>query len=399
VSDLRTGEKYEFVREEIAALREAGLYNEVPVVGSAQGAWIVVNGRRVLNMCSNNYLGFADDERLLAAARRALDDYGIGPGAVRSIAGTMELHRELERKLAEFKGAEDALSVQSGFLANQATVPSVVPDAADAVFTDELNHASIIDAVRLTKARRFIYRHCDVADLAARLEEGGSARRKLIITDGVFSMDGDVAPLPRIVEMAERHGAMVMVDDAHGEGVLGRNGRGIVSHFGLEGRVDFEVGTLSKAFGVVGGFIAGRREVIDFLRQKARPFLFSSALTPPDTAAAIAAVEILAAGGDEVKRLWSNSEYLRGKLDAAGFDTGVTETPITPVMLGEAALAQEFSRRLFARDVFAKAIGFPTVARGKARIRVMNTAAHTREDLDFALDAFAGVGRELGVIS
>ena len=392
-------DRYAFIREELDRLREVGLYNEVPSLGSAQGAWIEVDGEKVLNLCSNNYLGFADDPRLVAAAKKALDDFGIGPGAVRSIAGTMDLHGELERKLAEFKGAEASLSVQSGFLANQATIPNIVPTAEDAVFTDELNHASIIDAVRLTKSQRFIYKHNDVDDLAAKLREGAGARRKLVITDGVFSMDGDVAPLDRIVPVAEEHGAMVMVDDAHGEGVLGENGRGIVSHFGLEGRVDFEIGTLSKAFGVVGGFIAGKSEVIEFLRQKARPFLFSSALTPPDVAASIAAVEILASGDEEVKRLWSNADRFKKEMKGLGFDTGVTETPITPVMLGEAPLAQEFSRKLFERKVFAKSIGFPTVPRGKARIRVMNSAAHSDDDLRYGLEAFAAVGKELGVIS
>jgi glycine C-acetyltransferase len=391
-------ERYAFVRDELDRLRESGLYNEVPSLGGPQGAWIEVDGRRVLNMCSNNYLGFANDPRLLDAARRALADFGIGPGAVRSIAGTMDLHGELERKLAEFKGAEAALSLQSGFLANQATVPNIVTQREDAVFTDELNHASIIDAVRLTKAQRFIYKHNDADDLGAKLREGKDARRKLVITDGVFSMDGDIAPLDRIVDLAEEHGALTMVDDAHGEGVLGEGGRGIVNHFGLEGRVDFEIGTLSKAFGVVGGFIAGKRDLIEYLVQKARPFLFSSALTPPDVAASIAAVEILSGGGDEVKRLWRNADHFKKEMGRLGFDTGVTETPITPVMLGEAALAQGFSRRLFERGVFAKSIGFPTVPKGKARIRVMNTAAHSDEDLELALEAFEAVGKEQGVI-
>jgi glycine C-acetyltransferase len=311
----------------------------------------------------------------------------------------MDLHVELERKLARFKGAQAALSVQSGFLANQATIPNVCPDADDAIITDELNHASIIDAVRLTKARRFIYRHNDVGDLAAKLDEAKSARRRLVVTDGVFSMDGDIAPLPAIVETCEKAGAMVMVDDAHGEGVLGSHGRGIVNHFGLEGRVHFEIGTLSKAFGVVGGFIAGENETIEYLRQKARPFLFSSALTPPDAAASIAAVDALASSDREVKRLWENTRRLVAEMKSAGFDTGATETPIVPVMLGEAPLAQEFSKKLFEKGVFAKAIGFPTVPRGKARIRVMNSAAHSAEDLAFAVGAFRDVGRSLGIVS
>jgi len=387
-----------FVREELDRLRESELYNEVPTIGSAQGSWIEVNGKRVLNLCSNNYLGLANDPRLVEAAKRAIDEYGIGPGAVRSIAGTMDLHVELEKKLAAFKGAEAAISVQSGFLANQATIPNACPDAEDAIITDELNHASIIDAARLTKARRLIYRHNDIADLAAKLADAKGARRKLVVTDGVFSMDGDIAPLPRIVEAAEEAGAMVMVDDAHGEGVLGNHGRGIVNHFELEGRVHFEVGTLSKAFGVVGGFITGDADTIDFLRQKARPFLFSSALTPPDVAAAIAAVDILSESDQLVKKLWENTAALVRQMNAMGFDTGATATPIVPVMLGEAPLAQQFSKKLFERGVFAKSIGFPTVPRGKARIRVMNSAAHTREDLDFALDAFREVGKALGVL-
>jgi glycine C-acetyltransferase len=392
-------DRYGFIREELDRLREVGLYNDVPSLQGPQGPWIEIRGKRVLNMCSNNYLGLANDPRLVGAAKQALDRFGIGPGAVRSIAGTMDLHEELERKLSAFKGAEATLSVQSGFLANQATIPNVVLGPEDAVFTDELNHASIIDAVRLTKAKRHIYRHNDVDDLAEKLREGRDARNKLVITDGVFSMDGDIAPLDRIVPLAEEHGAMTMVDDAHGEGVLGEHGRGIVNHFGLEGRVDFEIGTLSKAFGVVGGFISGKREVVDYLRQKARPFLFSSALTPPDVAAAIAAVEILQASGELVQKLWSNADFFKKEMKGLGFDTGVTQTPITPVMLGEAPLAQEFSKKLFERGVFAKSIGFPTVSRGKARIRVMNTAAHGESDLRFALDAFEVVGRELGVIS
>jgi glycine C-acetyltransferase len=388
-----------FVKEELDRLRESGLYNEVPTLGSAQGSWIEVNGKRVLNLCSNNYLGLANDPRLVEASKRALDEYGIGPGAVRSIAGTMELHVELEKKLAAFKGAEAAISVQSGFLANQATIPNVCSDAEDAIITDELNHASIIDAARLTKARRLIYRHNDIADLRAKLGDAKGARRKLVVTDGVFSMDGDIAPLPQVVEAAEEAGAMVMVDDAHGEGVLGKHGRGIVNHFELEGRVHFEVGTLSKAFGVVGGFITGDAETIDFLRQKARPFLFSSALTPPDVAAAIAAVDILSESDRLVKKLWENTATLVREMKSMGFDTGVTATPIVPVMLGEAPLAQQFSKMLFERGVFAKSIGFPTVPRGKARIRVMNSAAHTREDLTFALDAFREVGKALGVLN
>ena len=385
--------KYAFVDAALQELRDQGLYNTIRTVESSVGAWVVVDGRRVLNMCSNNYLGFANDERLCAAAHDAINEYGVGPGAVRSIAGTMSLHIELERKIAAFKGAEAALSVQSGLNTNLATIPLLM-GKDDVLFTDEL-----IDGVRLTKAKRAIFPHRDVAALADLLEENKQIDKKLIITDGVFSMDGDLAPLPEIVEVAEKYGAMVMVDDAHGEGVLGSHGRGIVDHFGLHGRVDIECGTMSKAFGVMGGYIAGPAAIVEYLRQRARPFLFSSAATPPDVAACIAAIDILSETDAPVRKLWENGEYFTKKLEDLGFDTGNSETPITPVMLGEAHLAWDFSKRLFDEGVFATAIAFPTVPKGKARIRVMLSAAHSREDLDFAVGKFAQVGRELGVIS
>ncbi len=391
--------KLDFMTAELERLKGEGLYNTVRTLEGPQGGWIQIEGKRVLNLCSNNYLGFGNDERLTGAAGRALETHGIGPGAVRSIAGTMDLHLELERKLAAFKGAEAALSLQSGLIANVATIPAVVDSAEDAVFTDELNHASIIDGVRLTKAQRFIYKHNDVADLKRKLADGAGARRKLVITDGVFSMDGDVAPLDRIVEAAEPAGAMVMVDDAHGEGVLGSHGRGIVDHFHLHGRVEIEIGTLSKAFGVVGGFVSGSRTLVEFLRQKARPFLFSSAVTPPDVAACIAAVDILAATDEPVKRLWENGRALKEGLGKAGFDTGHSQTPITPVILGEATVAREFSRRLFAEEsIFAQAIAYPTVPQGKARIRCMVSAAHSPEDIARAVASFAKVGNAMGLV-
>lgn len=389
--------KYDFIGAELEDLKRQGLYNTIRTIGSAVGAWTVVDGKRVLNMCSNNYLGFANDPRLKEAARKALEEYGVGPGAVRSIAGTMSLHVEFERRLAAFKGTEDAISFQSGFCANLAAIPTLV-GAGHVIFTDELNHASIIDGCRLTKAERVIYPHRDVDALRKALAAKKEAPRKLIITDGVFSMDGDLAPLPGIVEVAEEYGALVMVDDAHGEGVLGSHGRGIADHFGLRGQVDIEMGTLSKAFGVMGGYLAGKREIIEYLRQRARPFLFSSAATPADVAACIAAVEVLEKSDEPVKRLWDNARYFKAKLSDLGFDIGQSETPITPVMLGEAPTAWEFSKRLFASDVFAQAIVYPTVPRGKARLRVMVSAVHTKEDLDFAADAFAKVGRELGVL-
>jgi glycine C-acetyltransferase len=389
--------KLAFIDRALTDLREKGLYNTIRTIESASDAWVTIDGRRMLNMCSNNYLGFANDERLRVAAKRAIDEYGVGPGAVRSIAGTMSLHIELEKRIAEFKGTEAALSVQSGLNTNLATIPLLM-GKEDVIFTDELNHASIIDGVRLTKAQRAIFKHRDAGALAEKLEEHKDIEKKLIITDGVFSMDGDLAPLPAIVELAEEYGAMVMVDDAHGEGVVGSHGRGIVDHFGLHGRVDIECGTMSKAFGVMGGYIAGSAKLVEYLRQQARPFLFSSAATPPDVAACIAAIDILEKDDTPVRTLWENAGYFKSALQELGFDTGASDTPITPVMLGEAKTAWEFSKRLFAEDVFGTAIAFPTVPRGKARIRVMLSAAHSREDLDFATEKFALVGRALGVI-
>jgi len=389
--------KYAFIDNALKELRDLGLYNTIRTIESSVGAWVTIDGRRVLNMCSNNYLGFADDDRLRKAAKDAIDQFGVGPGAVRSIAGTMSLHIELERRMAQFKGTESALSVQSGLNTNLAAIPLLM-GKEDVIFTDELNHASIIDGCRLTKAKRVIFPHCDVDGLRALLEENAEIEKKLIITDGVFSMDGDIAPLPGIVEAAEAFGAMVMVDDAHGEGVLGRSGRGIVDHFDLHGRVDLECGTMSKAFGVMGGYIAGDEAIVQYLRQRARPFLFSSAATPPDVAACIAAIDILEESDEPVRKLWDNARWLKDALVENGFDTGNSETPITPVMLGEASTAWDFSKRLFEEGVFASAIAFPTVPRGKARIRVMLSAAHSQDDLQFALDAFVKVGRELGAL-
>ncbi len=386
-----------FIQQALSELRDKGLYNTIRTIEGPMGAWVTIDGKSRLNLCANNYLGFANDPRLTRAAIAAIEDYGIGPGAVRSIAGTMSLHLKLESAIARFKGTEAALSVQSGLNTNLAVIPLLM-GKEDVIFTDELNHASIIDGIRLTKAKRAIFPHRDLDTLAAQLEENVDIAKKLIVTDGVFSMDGDIAPLPGIVELAEQYDAMVMVDDAHGEGVLGSHGRGIVDHFGLHGRVDIEAGTMSKAFGAMGGYIAGKAELIDYLRQRARPFLFSSAATPPDVAACIAAIEILEASDEPVRQLWDNADYFTTQLHELGFDCGESETPITPVMLGEADTAWAFSKRLFEEDVFATAIAFPTVPRGKARIRAMLSAAHSREDLDLAIETFALVGRELGVI-
>jgi len=389
--------KYDFITAELAELKAQGLYNTIRTIGSSVGAWTVVDGKKVLNMCSNNYLGFANEPRMREAAKEAIDRYGVGPAAVRSIAGTMTLHVEFERRLAQFKGVEAAISLQSGFCSNLAAIPTLV-GAGHALFTDELNHASIIDGCRLTKAERVIYPHRDVDALRKALAEKKDVPRKLIVTDGVFSMDGDLAPLPGIVEVAEEFGAMVMVDDAHGEGVVGSHGRGIVDHFHLHGRVDIEMGTLSKAFGVVGGYLAGKGEIVEYVRQRARPFLFSSAVTPADVAACMAAVRILEESDAPVRKLWDNARHFKTRVTELGFDIGNSDTPITPVMLGEATTAWQFSKELFAEDVFAQAIVFPTVPRGKARIRVMVSAAHTRDDLDLALAKFAKVGKKLGVI-
>ena len=391
-------EQLAWIAEEVASLERQGLLINLRTIGSAVGPWMVVDGQRVLNMCTNDYLGLANHAALRQAAQAATAEWGVGPAAVRSIAGTTALHVQLEKRLAQFKGVEDALYVQSGFCANQAVIAPLV-GKEDVIFSDRLNHASIIDGCRLSGAKIVPYAHGDAADAERVIQENlPNFRRGLLISDGVFSMDGDIAPLADLYAVAARQGVMTMVDDAHGEGVLGRGGRGIVDHFGLHGRLDVEVGTLSKAFGVVGGVIAGKKTVIDFVRQKARPFLFSSAVTPADTAACLAAVDLLEQSTELVDRLWSNARFFKAEMQRLGFDTGRSQTPITPVMLGEAPLAQQFSRTLFAHGLFAMAIGFPTVARGQARIRVMISASHSQADLVQALDIFGTVGKQLGVI-
>ncbi len=386
-----------WIEEELNKLHESGLFNVIRTIESPMDAWVTIDGRRLLNFCANNYLGLANHPRLRMAAHKAVEDFGVGPGAVRTIAGTMSVHIELERSLAEFKRAEACISFQSGFSANLATIPALV-GRGDVVFSDELNHASIIDGCRLSRANIVRYNHTDPEDLARKIGEVTEYNHRLIITDGVFSMDGDIAPLDKICEIAEAHDILLMVDDAHGEGVLGEGGRGIVDHFSLHGRVDVEVGTLSKAFGVVGGLVAGKKVIIDWLRQRGRPFLFSSAMTVPDVAACLEAVRILNESTEYVDKLWSNAKIFKNGMKELGFDTGNTQTPIVPVMLGEAPLAQDFSRRLFDDGVFAMSIGYPTVPKGKARIRVMNSAAHSHSDLETALETFAIVGRDLGVI-
>lgn len=384
---------------EIEKLKSDGFYNKIRTLSSAQGANLIVDGKEVLNFCSNNYLGLANHPKVVLAAKNILDKYGVGPGAVRSIAGTMGIHVELEERLAKFKKVESCITFQSGFMANLATIPCLV-GKEDLIVSDELNHASIIDGCKLSAASILRFKHADVADLEQILiDNKPKFRRILVITDGVFSMDGDLAPLDKIYTVTDKYDVMLMVDDAHGEGVVGKGGRGIVDHFNLHGKVDVEVGTMSKAFGVMGGMVTGKSIVIEWLRQRGRPFLFSSAATPPDVAACIAAIDLMEESTELVDRLWENGNYFKSEMKNLGFDTGISQTPITPVMLGDAKLAKEFSRLLFENGVFAMALGFPTVPLGKARIRVMISAAHTKDDLNQSLEAFAKVGRMLGVIN
>lgn len=398
----------DYYREKLEELEEKGLYNNIRTIESGQGPYLTINKKQKLNLCSNNYLGLASHERLKKAAIKAIEKQGVGTASVRSLSGTNKLHIELEEKLAKFKKADAALVVQGGYMGNLAAVQTII-GKEDIVISDELNHASIIDAVRLSQVKnKFIYKHKNMQDLRRILEETRDLAKSpktdkefptiLIITDGVFSMDGDLAPLPEIVKLAKEYNALTMVDDAHGEGVIGRKGRGIVDHFDLHGEVDIEVGTLSKAFGVVGGFITGRKEIVEYYRQKARQFLFSNGLSIPDTAALIEAVNILEESDKLVKKLWENGEYLKEKFKELGFDIGHSETPITPVMLGDENLAKSFSLRLFEEGVYATPIKFPMVALGKARIRVMPSASHSKQDLDIAVSAFEKVGRELGAI-
>lgn len=386
-----------WIESQLRALKEQNLYNEIVVIGSPIGPEIIVNGKKVLNFCSNNYLGLTNHPKLRAAATAAIKKFGIGPAAVRTIAGTTTLHKKLEEELAKFKKAEAVITFQSGFSANLAVIPAIVGEG-DLIFSDELNHASIIDGCRLSRAEVIRYEHINPKDLDAKLKTADKNARKLVITDGVFSMDGDIAPLDKIYKVTSKHGALLMVDDAHGEGVLGRGGRGIVDHFGLHGKVDIEVGTMSKAFGVVGGMVAGRREIIEWLSQRGRTFLFSSAMTMPDVGACLAAVELLSTSDDLVKKLWENADFLRAGLKKIGFDTGKSVSPIIPLMLGDSKLAQDMAKELFNEGLFAKAIVYPTVPQGKARIRIMNSAGHTRAHLEKALKIFEKAGKKLQVI-
>jgi glycine C-acetyltransferase len=386
-----------FLSLELDALEQQGLRRTLRVVDDEQRARTSVDHRSVVNLSSNNYLGLTTHPRLRERAVEAIERFGVGSGSVRSIAGTMALHVELERRLAEFKKTEAVVVFQSGFAANAGTVAALLTKD-DVIVSDELNHASIIDGCRLSRAEIRVFPHKDVSGARKVLAELPASQRKLLITDGVFSMDGDVAPLPELCTLAEEFGAIMMVDDAHASGVFGANGRGTIDHFGVHGRVDIQVGTLSKAVGVLGGYVAGQRTLIELLHHRARPFLFSTSHPPPVTAACLAAVDVLMEEPDLIDRLWTNTKFFKSGLKALGFDTGLSESPITPVIVGDAALAMRLSDRLFEEGVFAQGIGFPTVPRGKARVRTIVTATHTTDDLQLALDAFGRIGKELQLI-
>lgn len=388
-----------FLNDNLSDLKANGLYNEIDPVQGANGPVITINGKQLINLSSNNYLGLATDERLKKVAKEAVESHGVGAGAVRTINGTLDLHIELEKKLAEFKGTEAVISYQSGFNCNMAAI-SAVMDKNDAILSDELNHASIIDGCRLSKAKIIRFGHSDMADLRKKAKEAvesGLYNKIMVITDGVFSMDGDVAKLPEIVEIAEEFDLITYVDDAHGSGVLGK-GAGTVKHFGLQDKVDFQMGTLSKAIGVIGGYVAGKANLIDWLKVRSRPFLFSTAVSPADAAASKKAVEILMESTELHDKLWENGNYLKAELQKLGFNIGDSETPITPCIIGEEKAAQEFSRRLLEAGVYAKSIVFPTVPKGTGRVRNMPTAAHTKEMLDEAIAAYEKVGKEMGLI-
>ncbi len=389
--------RMDFLKESIQSLRDQNLFTELPILSTEQRNRVVMNGKEVIMMCSNNYLGFANHPGLRAAAREAIDCWGFGSGAVRQIAGTMEVHIRLENMLAEYKHTEASLVFVAGIAANRGTIQSLMGEE-DAIISDELNHGSIIDGVRLTRSRRMVYPHLDMDGLRKALHETKDARRRLIITDGVFSMDGDIAPLDQIVELAEEHDAMIMVDDAHGDGVLGKDGRGIIDHFGLDGRVDIDMGTMSKAFGSLGGYIAGRRELREYLINSARSFIFTTAHPPCVAAATMEALRMVQDEPEHLKKLWDNTRYFKKAMSDLGFDIGHSQTPITPVMAGESRTAVELSGQLFQEGLFAKPIVFPLVTKDKARVRIIVTAQHTDEDLDEAIAIFEKVGKRMRLI-
>jgi len=388
----------QYLADELSKLREQKLYQKLRILETEQLPVANFDGKEVINLSSNNYLGLTTHPKLKEAAARAVEEFGVGSGAVRTIAGTMTLHLELEEKIAKFKQAEASVVFQSGFAANAGTVQAIL-GKEDVIISDELNHASIIDGCRLSRAEIKVFPHKDVEACEGILKDiQNRSGRKLLITDGVFSMDGDIAPLPALVELAEKYGCMMMIDDAHSSGVLGRNGRGTVDHFNLHGRVDIQVGTLSKAIGALGGYVCSTRDAIDFLCHRARPFLFSTSHPPSVAATSIAAFEVLEQEPQLIEELWANTKFFKEGLKKLGFNTGLSETPITPVIVGEAALAHEFSRQLFRAGVFAQGIGYPTVPQGKARIRTIVTATHTQEELSRALEILEAVGKKLGII-
>jgi glycine C-acetyltransferase len=386
-----------YLGDELEALRQQNLYRRLRVLEDEQKARTTFDHRSVVNLSSNNYLGLTTHPRLRERALAALDRFGVGSGSVRPIAGTMAIHMELERRLAEFKKVEAVVVFQSGFTANAGTVSAILTKD-DVVISDELNHASIIDGCRLSRATIKVFPHKDVEAARRVIENLPPSQRKLLITDGVFSMDGDIGPLPALCALAEETGCIMMVDDAHASGVFGENGRGTVDHFDVHGRVDVQVGTLSKAIGALGGYVAGSRNLIEFLYHRARPFLFSTSHPPAVAAACIAAIDVLMEEPQIIDRLWANTRFFKAGLERLGFDTGLSESPITPVIAGDGAKAMKLSDRLFEEGVFAQGIGYPTVPRDKARVRTIVTATHTREDLQFALDKFQKVGGELGLI-
>jgi len=387
----------DFVQDEIAELKRQGVFRPLRVLTSAQGPRAVIDGKEVINLSSNDYLGLANDPRLKKAAMAATEQWGAGTAAVRTIIGTMEMHLELERRLAKFKGTEACVVFQSGFTCNSGVIPVLVGEG-DVIISDALNHASIIDGCRLARAEIRRYAHKDMAELEQQLRDTQGYRRRLVITDGVFSMDGDIAPLPDIARLCKQYDAISYVDDAHSSGVLGKNGQGSVHHFGLQGQIDVQVGTLSKAVGVLGGYVATSRGLVDLLIHRGRPFLFSTSHPPAVTAAAIEAVNIMEHEPELIARLWDNARTFKAGLKALGFDTGKSETPITPVIIGDERAAMEFSDRLFENGVFAQGIAFPTVPRGQARVRTIVSAAHSSQDLEQALDAFAKAGHAIGVL-
>ena len=386
-----------FLDADLEALRQQGLYRHLRVLEGEQKPKSTFDHHEVVNLSSNNYLGLTTHPKLREAALDATRRFGVGSGSVRTIAGTMELHMELERRLAAFKKVEAVVVFQSGFTANAGTVAAVL-SKDDVVVSDELNHASIIDGSRLSRATIKVFPHKDVAAARKILASLPASQRKLLITDGVFSMDGDLGALPELCALAEEFGCIMMVDDAHASGVFGRNGRGTIDHFGMHGRVDIQVGTLSKAIGALGGYVAGSKTLIDYLYHRARPFLFSTSHPPATAAACIAAIDVLEQEPHLIDRLWENTRFFKNGLQALGFNTGLSESPITPVIVGDGALAMKLSDRLFEERVFAQGIAFPTVARDKARVRTIVTATHTRDQLQFALDTFGRVGRELGIL-